>query len=275
MHNKASQLSVLLIPCLQLHEMQEASKARHQKELEQVREATAREMKHYYLQCLHQLVNDNSGTDDLGSNYLSPTQGVQYQSSHAVCQFPSHIEDLDSKLQSGHTTDRIHVPSTAFGESNQRVSRKHDMNSHTQRLSEAQPEKTTVQSEKQQSNSGGSSSRAQLSGPKASAPAHNIRTGHNMSSTRRTSIAGKSKNLEGSVRHQRVKGAGHHSSHGAVGGRGERTGIVSVKIKKDPLGGSCTGKRTAVSAHAAHSKNSGSEKVSKSSRRSSNTDKKH
>ena len=38
---------------LQLREMQEASNARHQRELAQVREATAREMKHYYLQCLH------------------------------------------------------------------------------------------------------------------------------------------------------------------------------------------------------------------------------
>ena len=45
---------------LQLREMQEASSARHQRELAQVREATAREMKHYYLQCLHQLVNGHT-----------------------------------------------------------------------------------------------------------------------------------------------------------------------------------------------------------------------
>ena len=244
-----------------------------------MREATAREMKHYYLQCLHQLVNGSGVTNGLLRDCFTqptPAQEVQYQSLHAVQQFPSHIEKLDPNLQSGDTADRIHMANTAFGTSNHKgVLRNHDLNSHTQTPSEAQPKKMTVDSEKQQSKIGGSTfSRAQSHCPKASAPAR-FRTDHSVSSINRKSVVGKSKNLEGSVRHQSVKGAGHQSGHVVAGSRGERTSAVSVKIK-DPLGHSCTGKQTVVSAkHSAYSASGGSVKTSKSTRRSCNSDKRH
>lgn len=248
-----------------------------------MREATAREMKHYYLQCLHQLVNGGGGTNGLlGDCHTQPTpaaQEVRYQSLHAVQQFPSHTENLDPNLQSGDTANCIHVASTAFSTSNNNgVLRKHDLNSCIPTPLESQPKKMTVRSEKQQSKIGGSSSsRAQLHGPKASASAR-VRTDHSVSSINRKSVAGKSKNLEGSARHQSVKGAQHHSGHLHVGagGGGERTGALSVKNKKDPLGHFCTGKQTVVSAKCApYSASGGGVKMSKSTRRSSSTDKQH
>lgn len=60
----------------QLHEMQETSQAQHQKELAQVRETTAREVKQYYLQCLHQLVNSAPSNGRASSNCASaPSNG--------------------------------------------------------------------------------------------------------------------------------------------------------------------------------------------------------
>ena len=45
----------MCVPLLQLLEVQQSSGARYQEEV--IREATAREVQSYYLQCLHQLVN--------------------------------------------------------------------------------------------------------------------------------------------------------------------------------------------------------------------------
>ncbi|MCG8625196.1 MAG: hypothetical protein MJE68_24760, partial [Proteobacteria bacterium] len=108
-----------------------------------MREATASEMKHYYLQCLHQLVNGSGGTNGLLGDCLTqptPAQDVRYQSLHAVQQFPSHIENLDPNLKSGDTANRIHVASAEFGTSNNNGAlRNHGLNSYTQTPSEAQP----------------------------------------------------------------------------------------------------------------------------------------
>ena len=55
----------------QLHEMQETSRAQHQKELAKVRETTAKEVKQYYLQCLHQLVTSGPSNGRASSNFAS------------------------------------------------------------------------------------------------------------------------------------------------------------------------------------------------------------
>ncbi len=44
---------------LQVREMEEKRRCHHEREIREVREATTRQVKKYYLQCLHQLINTN------------------------------------------------------------------------------------------------------------------------------------------------------------------------------------------------------------------------
>ena len=233
---------------LQLGEMQEASNARHQKELAQVREATAREMKHYYLQCLHQLVNGHTNTNGLHSGYQPADQP------HIPVHPPSSmVENLRPNSQEAYHSEGD-VRGTMAAMSTQ-VWRTRDSNSHAQVPAERRTKKGTVSGKRQKSTtsspgrkltSGSSSSpsKAQLSAPSH----HHYKT--NASSSRKAVVGRLCKNADASSsgRHQsvHVKGGIHRSTSGSGG-------AASSAVKKDLLGRSSTGKRGSSSNGLVHS----------------------
>lgn len=242
----------MYVCCLQLSEMQEASNARHQKELAQVREATAREMKHYYLQCLHQLVNGHTNTNSLHSGYYRQQQpGCQ---PHVPVHPPSSmVENLRPKSQEAYHSEGDVRGSTAAMST--QVLRTQDSNSHTQVPAERRTKKGAVSGQRRKSTTsspGRKSTSASSTSPsktQLSAPSHHHHK-TNASSSRKAAVGRLCKNLDASSsgRHQSVhmKGGIHCSASG-------HSGATSSTVKKDLFGRSSTGKRGTLSNGLVHS----------------------
>ncbi len=63
---------MLFVCVFQFSSELESQHRRHRAEITHTREATAQQVKHYYLQCLHQLVNTRSHDHNTRSHYLKP-----------------------------------------------------------------------------------------------------------------------------------------------------------------------------------------------------------
>lgn len=235
---------------LQLREMQEASNAHHQRELAQVREATAREMKHYYLQCLHQLVN----------GHTTKTNGLHSYSDHYYKHQQPHIpvhplvENMRPKSQEAYRSEEVgNIRGTTAAMSTQ-VLKSQDSNSHAQVPAEKRTKKRAVSGERQKSTAS-SPSRKSTSASSSISPSrtHLSGTSHHhykTSSSRKAGVGRLCKNLDAassaSGRHQGVdlhmKGGIHRSAAADSG----RSGAASSAIRKDLVGRSSTGtsKRT-------------------------------
>ena len=236
---------------LQLREMQEASNAHHQRELAQVREATAREMKHYYLQCLHQLVN----------GHTTKTNGLHSYSDHYYKHQQPHIpvhplvENMRPKSQEAYRSEEVgNIRGTTAAMSTQ-VLKSQDSNSHAQVPAEKRTKKRAVSGERQKSTAS-SPSRKSTSASSSISPSrtHLSGTSHHhykTSSSRKAGVGRLCKNLDAassaSGRHQGVdlhtKGGIHRS---AAADSGRSGAASSAAIRKDLIGRSSTeaGKQT-------------------------------
>ena len=253
---------------LQLSEMQEASNARHQRELAQVREATAREMKHYYLQCLHQLVNGNpNNTINTATNGLLQSSDVYHRPVPGY--IPAHppgsmVENLRPKSQEAYHSEfeggDIHGTTCTAAMSTQ-VLRTQDSNSHAQVPAERRTRKekgvvsgerrrklTASQSPNRKSTSASSSvspSRTRLVGGGTAPHHHHYRTNVTHSSSRKA-VGGrlcKNHDATSSGRHQNsvhVKGEIHRSAAASGGHRGTTSSAIRGK---DLHGRSSTGRQ--------------------------------
>ena len=223
-----------------------------------MRETTAREMKHYYLQCLHQLVNGKSNTNGLhGELFRQPALGLSYQPPVMV-QPPtcsSQAENLRPRYHEECQSDGI-IHSSTVTPSTQ-VLRTQDTNSHSQIPTERRHRRGVVTGEKRKSamsspnrkstSSSSSPSKIHLSG------AHHYRT--NASSSQKAVVGRSSKKLNDAIasKHPQrvlVKGGVHgsstHSGHGACTTAGSA-------VKKDLFGWSSNGKRATMSTGLVHS----------------------
>ena len=244
---------------LQLREMQEASNARHQRELAQVREATAREMKHYYLQCLHQLVNSHTtNTNGLhSSDYYFKQQQTGYQPYIPVHPSSSVVENLRPKSQEAYHSGEVGDIRGSTAAMSTQVLKVQQSNSHVQVPAERQTKRRAVSGERRKSTASSPSRKSTSASSSSISPSrtHLSGTSHHhyktTSSSRKAGVGRLCKNLDAassaSVRHQGVhhtKGGIHHS---AVADSGRSGAASSAAVRKDLIGRSSStgaGKRT-------------------------------
>lgn len=224
--------------------MQKASNARHQKELAQVREATAREMRHYYLQCLHQLVNGNTSSDINGHH------SGYHRQPHATVHVPpltSVVEYRRPKSQEAYHSEGDTRGTT--GALSTHVLRTQDSHSHAHIAAERRTKKGAISGEKQKSMSSSPSRKSTSASSTSPSRTHLSGTVHhhhktNASSSRKAVVGRLCKNTDatGGRRHQgvHVKGGIHRSAGGQIGAAGSTA-------KKDLFGHSSTGKRGTLS----------------------------
>ena len=243
---------------LQLREMQEASNARHQRELAQVREATAREMKHYYLQCLHQLVNSHTtNTNGLhSSDYYFKQQQTGYQPYIPVHPSSSVVENLRPKSQEAYHSGEVGDirGSTAAMSTHFQVLKVQQSNSHVQVPAERQTKRRAVSGERRKSTASSPSRKSTSASSSSISPSrtHLSGTSHHhyktTSSSRKAGVGRLCKNLDAtssaSVRHQGV----HHTKGGIHRSAAADSGHTSsAAVRKDLIGRSSStgaGKRT-------------------------------
>lgn len=236
--------------------MQKASNARHQKELAQVREATAREMRHYYLQCLHQLVNGNSNTNSLHNDYYR--QQPAYQPCTVVPPPISMAENLRPKSQEAYHSEGDICSTTAAMSTH--VLRTHDSNSHVQIPAERRTKKAAVSGEKRKSTTTSSPSRKSTSASSISPSRMQMGGTHHhhkttASSNRKAVVGRLCKNIDV------ISGGRHQSAHVKGGIQRSASGhsnATGSAVKKDLSGRSSTGaKRGTLSNGLVHSDGGG------------------
>ena len=228
----------------QLHEMQEASRAQHQRELAHVREATAMEVKQYYLQCLHQLVNTGCAnnhtvrtsshfdpvTNERGQPHITPHMDFRVQQPFTGSE--SEWTSCDARENCPPKGANFTMSSTtlATSASSKDVLKDSITNFQQQKLSaeKEKRKKSTTRSEKRKSAITPSSStsfiRTQSHGS----------VGHGQYG--RTSSSGAMPAV-GMRKNQTLKGGARQSSRGVGGVAG------SMSVKKDTTGHSGAGKR--------------------------------
>ena len=235
-----------------------------------MREETARKMKQYYLECLHQLVNGNSrvrnngGLGDgghthncLGCDYLTEqAMTVTAQAgfeNHLQQQTLSHVlqqpflsqsnENQSTNSRGASSHNRHHTGGTTVGTSRREVLRNHNPNSPSSRSSDVRVKKAATQSEKRKSIGDGAHTtyRTQSVVSGSGPPAHSVKTsagpGH-------VTAVGRCRNLDSRKRICVKGGAGRSGHPGTTVG----STLSSSSVKKDLF----ATKRTAVSAHLGH-----------------------
>lgn len=254
-----------------------------------MRETTARQMKHYYLQCLHQLVNGNNSSSicgggghvasaittnglcrDFFENHLTsglpvPGVGARYSQQEPLqaVQHPPHYYDENLKTDNSCDTRQVKGGASTFPTANtvpglppaNSVLRNRDSNSQRQKVSEIRVKKAGAHnSEKRRSSgtSGSGGSSAVSHRPQATTVPSALPPHSRTSLGNSSHVAdvGRCKNLD-SGRRSGVKGGAVHASQG-----GKVAGTGSA-VKKDLFGRSSSGgggggKRTASSAHLVH-----------------------
>lgn len=257
---------------LQLSEIQEASNARHQRELDQVREATAREMKHYYLQCLHQLVNNTNGLH----NHLYRHQ------SHTVVHPHSHVENVRPKIQEAYQSEGASNGTTEVLCT--QVLRTHDSNPRDQISTKRRTKKRAVSGDRRKSTTSSPRKNSTVTSTSSSPSRVQLSSAHHYKATVSSSqkaVPGRvCKNLQPtSGRHQGVhvgggvrhSGGGHTWSNTAgsavkkedLFGHSQGTvpgGLVhsdDSAVKKNLFGHTRSAKRGAVSSDLVHSDSGG------------------